>query len=109
AARGDRAAATWEVDGALPVQVEGWVEVRDAAGTTRLRVTAPAAYAASGRKVDARLAVRRTAIDLWVDGAGEAVLVDPQWTAAASMAVPHSVHTATLLSNGKVLVAAGHL
>jgi hypothetical protein len=108
AASADQAAASWEIEGAAPVQVGPWVEVRNGAGTTRLRVTAPAAWTASGRPVEARLAVRASAIELWVDGGGEAVLVDPQWTAAAAMATVHAAHTGTLLQRGVVLAASGY-
>ncbi len=108
AASPDRPVAVWEIDGAAPVQVGAWVEVRNAEGTTRLRVDAPVAWTASGAPVDARLVVRGAAIELWVDGGGEAVLVDPQWTAAATMASPHAFHSATLLQNGNVLVASGY-
>ena len=57
----------------------------DQAGWVRLRVTAPAAYAAGGHEVKARLEARGARIELFVDASGEAVLVDPGWSAAAPM------------------------
>src|SRR6185503_17981263 len=74
----------------------------------RLRVTAPAAYAVGGREVMARLEGRGTRIELSVDAGGEAVLVDPMWTSAASMLAARGYQTETLLQDGSVLVAAGY-
>ncbi|AUX41687.1 uncharacterized protein SOCE26_031090 [Sorangium cellulosum] len=107
AAAGDRPVATWEVDGAAPRQRGAVVELCDEGGTPRLRVTAPRAYAAGGRPVEARLAARGGTIELWVDAGGEAVLVDPAWTVAAPIGTPRGNHSATLLGNGQVLVAGG--
>ena len=106
-ATGDRPAATWDVEGGeLRVAGES-VEILDEAGVPRLRVAAPEAFTASGRRVMPSLRVRDQAIDLWIDAGGEAVLVDPSWTATMSLKTSRSSHTATLLPNGKVFVAAG--
>ena len=98
--------ASWEIDGGAPRSVADLVEIDDAAGVPRIRVTAPAAYGAGGREVMAHLAVRGSRIELSVDADHEAVLVDPVWTATTSMSVARAA-AATLLPNGKVLVAGG--
>jgi hypothetical protein len=106
-ARAGQVAAAWEVEGAALHQAGDVVEALDEAGVPRLRVTAPVAYAAGGRVVPVRLDVRGARLELTVDADGAEVLVDPAWVSAATMAVPRYAHTATLLANGKVLVAGG--
>lgn len=112
AAHGDHPSATWEVEGGTLRQQENAVEVLDGRGQARVRVTAPRAYAAGGREVKARLAVDGQRIELFVDGGGEAVLVDPAWLPANAMHGGHAFHTATLIpsgpQSGKVLVTGGH-
>jgi Kelch motif len=100
--------AAWEVAGAVLRQEGEAVAVADEAGVTRLKVTAPAAYTAGGEPVAARLTVRGARIELSVDVEGEAVLIDPLWAPAGSMSTGRFGHTATLLGNGKVLVAGGY-
>jgi Thrombospondin type 3 repeat/Galactose oxidase, central domain/Kelch motif len=106
-ARAGEAVASWEVEGASARQAGEGVELVDAAGWARMRVTAPVAYAAGGREVKARLAVREGRVELFVEAAGQAVLVDPLWVTTGSMSAARSNHTATLLGNGQVLVAGG--
>ncbi|MGK3968005.1 Kelch repeat-containing protein [Sorangium sp. So ce118] len=112
-ARGGEAAAAWQVEGAALRERGAAVELVDEeSGAAVLRVTAPRAYAASGRAVTAALRVRGERIELSVDAGdagGEAVLVDPEWTPAGRMQVERgSSHAATLLpSSGKVLVTGG--
>lgn len=107
-ATGREPVAAWEVDGATLREADGAVEIADASGAARLRVTAPAAFARGDRPVATRLAARGATIELWVDAGGEAVLVDPVWTTVGSMSSTRARHTATLLQTGKVLIAGGH-
>ncbi|XXT19866.1 kelch repeat-containing protein [Sorangium sp. So ce429] len=107
-ARGDEPVAAWLVEGALLRARGAAVElVAEGSGAAVLRVTAPRAYAASGRPVALSLRVRGARIELSVDAAGEAVLVDPAWRLSGVMNVARTFHTATLLQNGKVLVVGG--
>ncbi|WP_437815617.1 Kelch repeat-containing protein [Sorangium sp. So ce1078] len=100
--------ASWRVEGAALRRRGDLVELLDAAGRPRVRVTAPAAYAAGGRPVEARLEVDGDRITLGVEGArGEPLLIDPLWTLASSMLSPREGHSATLLQDGRVLVVGG--
>ncbi len=106
-ATGREPVATWEIEGARANQVDGAIEIVGEDGAAYLRVTAPAAFAAEGRRVDARLAVHGARIELWVDAGGEAVLVDPVWMSAGFMNTGRRQHAAVRLTNGKVLVMGG--
>ncbi|XXY19634.1 kelch repeat-containing protein [Sorangium sp. So ce216] len=100
--------AAWEVQGGALAERDGAIEIADAAGAVRLRVTAPAAYAAGGREVGARLAARGAQIELFVDAEGEQVLVDPEWQspAPAAMGIRRTRHAAAPLGT-RVLVTGG--
>ncbi|WP_437624556.1 kelch repeat-containing protein [Sorangium sp. So ce1151] len=100
--------AAWEVQGGALAERDGAIEIADAAGAVRLRVTAPAAYAAGGREVGARLAARGARIELFVDAEGEQVLVDPEWESPAppAMGTRRTRHAAAPLGTG-VLVTGG--
>jgi Kelch motif protein len=102
-----QAVAAWAIEGASLVQSGDAIALRDKAGVTRILVTAPVAYAASGRKVEARLSVHGAQIELTVDAGGEAVLVDPLWTSVASLPDKRVNHTMTLLADGEVLITGG--
>lgn len=110
AVRAGEPIAAWEVEGADLRLTGDTVEVVNDRGVVEIRVTAPVAYAAGGRKIGATLAVNGGTIELSVDAGeagGDALLVDPAWTTAGWLSGPRQYHTATLLGNGKVLVAGG--
>ncbi|XXX77104.1 kelch repeat-containing protein [Sorangium sp. So ce134] len=110
-ARGEVVVA-WAVEGATLRERGEAVELVEAGrGAAMLRVSAPRAYASSGRPVAMALRARGSRIELSVDmgdAGGEAVLVDPEWVlTAGAMNAARSEHSATLLPSGKVLVAGG--
>ncbi|XYH99866.1 Kelch repeat-containing protein [Sorangium sp. So ce1128] len=97
--------AAWEVQGGALAERHGAIEIADAAGAVRLRVTAPAAYASGGREVGARLTARGARIELFVDAEGEQVLVDPEWQSPPppAMGSSRSRHAAALLGTRMVV------
>jgi hypothetical protein len=103
----DAVLAAWEVEGGRVRQVADVIEIDDAQGVPRLRVTAPAAYAAGGREIAARLAVRGARIELSVDAEGETVLVDPSWTPTSLMTAGRIHFATSLLADGSVLAVGG--
>lgn len=103
----DHAVAAWDIEGASVVQSGDAVALRDEAGLTRILVTAPVAYAASGRAVTAHLSAHGARIELTVDAGGEAVLVDPLWTSVSSLTARRLNHTMTMLADGKVMMIGG--
>ncbi len=99
--------AAWEVSGGAVRQIDDVVEIDDAEGVPRVRVTAPAAFAAGDRPVGVKLAVKGARIELSVDAEGETVLVDPSWTATALMSTGRTHFAAVLLGDGSVLAVGG--
>ncbi|XYH96310.1 Kelch repeat-containing protein [Sorangium sp. So ce1128] len=100
--------ASWQVEGARLRRRGANVEVLDAAGEPRIIVSAPEAYASPLRRIPTRLEVHGEEISLWVEETGTPLLVDPAWTVTApSKATLRRNHTATLLPDGRVLVAGG--
>ncbi|AKT40014.1 kelch repeat-containing protein [Chondromyces crocatus] len=106
ATRAEAPSVLWAVDGGRPEERGDSIVILDDHGQVRLRVTAPEAWTASGHAIPVRLSVEDTRIALWVDGRGEEVLVDPQWTAGGSLSARY-YHTATRLEGGHVLVTGG--
>lgn len=81
---------------------------RDEAGATRvgsLALEGAAAAGSDGWRPLGRRVTLAVAVDL--RGLEGAVVVDPGWSSAASPGTPRQGHTATLLYNGKVLLAGG--
>jgi MYXO-CTERM domain-containing protein len=101
-----REVARWRVEGAVMREHGSTIVVQDADATPRMLVRAPIAWAASGREVPTHLRLDGPDLVLEVDAEGEAVLVDPTWTAVASFTARND-HTLTLLSDGRVLAAGG--
>ena len=100
-------AATWEIEGAEPVLMNGAVAMMDH-GVARAYMTAEEAYSKGGRKVDVRLAVRDHRVELFADAQGEEVLIDPGWVAVAPNTSGRWGATAATLLSGKVLFANGY-
>jgi uncharacterized protein (TIGR03382 family) len=104
--RHDAPAASWEVTGAT-LHARGEAIVVTTPQGRSLHVTAPAAFAAGGEPLHARLHAHGATIDLYVDADADGVLVDPMWTLTGVMPAPRYQHAAAPLSNGNVLVAGG--
>ncbi|HLM73926.1 MAG TPA: kelch repeat-containing protein [Polyangiaceae bacterium] len=104
----DRPAASWIIEGAEVRQVDEVIGIFGPDGKARVRVAAPASFAASGRPLSAKLvAASPSRVDLYVDGGGERVLVDPSWTPTEAMLMPRQYAVITKLASGQVLVAGG--
>ncbi|WP_437668890.1 Kelch repeat-containing protein [Sorangium sp. So ce131] len=108
--RPDAPVAVWSVQGATLRRRGEAIELADEAGVARLAVTAPSAYTRGGRRVSTRLDAAGATLSLWVDAPPEeAVLVDPLWVATGTMLTSRAEHTATLLDDGRILIAGGFL
>jgi hypothetical protein len=84
------------------------VQVDDAAGDPWLRMRADRAWSADGREVSVGLSVEGDVVSVTVPSdARFPLLVDPTWAAATSPAKAREYHTATLLGDGRVLIAGG--
>jgi hypothetical protein len=111
-ARGREAEVVYEVD--LPA---GWklvehgglglVEVKDAGGAARLRVEARKAWDGKGREVPLGVSVRGREILLKARGEEGPVVIDPVFAGTGSMFSARISHTATVLADGRVLLAGG--
>ncbi|MFC1679466.1 kelch repeat-containing protein, partial [Elusimicrobiota bacterium] len=96
------------------VNERGNLEALDAGGAKVLELSRPEVIDAAGKRILGRFSLkggRGTLLALSFDDAGleYPILIDPTWTTAGSPAMSkvRGAHTATLLPNGKVLVAGG--
>ncbi len=99
--------ASWQITGAEVRAHGAVVDLVDAAGVVRVRVTAPVAFAPGGRRVATRLGASASTIEVFADAGGEALLVDPVWRAAAAMSAPRYDHRSGVVGSGKVLASGG--
>ena len=89
------------------------LEAVNQAGEVQLRTSVPEGTDAKHRHVIGTLVAKHVAGSRWnvrlvLDGQPTfPVLLDPSWATTGSMATARDFHTATLLPNGKVLVAGG--
>ncbi|MEO7331292.1 MAG: kelch repeat-containing protein, partial [Minicystis sp.] len=91
-----------------PQGFEGLVEIHDAQEIAWLRLWARKGWDRAGREVGIEPVVEGNRVRIRVEeGAEWPVLVDPEFEGTGSMAVLRVDHTATLIANGKVLVAGG--
>lgn len=102
-ARRDQVAASWIVEGGSLRARDGEIDVLDVAGTPKIRVTAPRAYAKGMGSVPVSLVAHDNRIELSVDADGREVLIDPFWVAATSMHDGRAAFTLTRLPLGSPL------
>jgi PKD repeat protein len=107
---------TWELDthGLTPrLTAASTIELLDASGVPRLRINAPDGKDAEGKLLSAgkelklELYGNRVALSTDLRGCELPVVIDPSWSSTGSIAIGRENHTATLISNGNVLIAGG--
>lgn len=104
---GESAVGEWEIEGAALRPRGGGIDLLDARGRHRITVAAPSAYDAAGHAVRPWLTTWGSTIRLYVESGELPLLVDPLWLPAGTLGAARAAHTATLLPNGRILVAGG--
>jgi hypothetical protein len=122
---GNSASWSWDIylqPAGIPLHprlnASGVLELLNAAGTACLRVDAPEGKDAQGRKLQygnrlsftldqSRPGALRLTLNANLNGLAFPIVIDPSWSATASMLVPRANHTTTVLGSGLVLVAGG--
>lgn len=101
---------SWVVEGAMLREVEGAVELVDATGRARIRVTAPETVLENGERAENQLTVQDNRLILKPSlphSYQGAALIDPVWQVTDDSLDGHYLHSATRLDNGQVLIAGG--
>ena len=102
------AVASWSVRGGLLKQHGRSVDILDVDGQPHITVSAPIGYDEAGKPIAARVVAHGDLVELQLDESVDgALLIDPAWVPAGTMAQGRTRHTATLLPTGKVLAAGG--
>jgi hypothetical protein len=100
--------AAWDLEGATARQAGEVIEIAGEDGKVRLHVAAPAAFAEGGRPIRVTLALAGPSrIELYADGGGERVLIDPSWTPTEALIIPRFYAATAQLATGEVLLAGG--
>jgi hypothetical protein len=90
-------------------EADGMIEVLGKDGVARLRLSAPLARAADGkrRRGTAHLVGRTIVLDIDLVGLAAPILVDPDWSTTGTMTTSHWGDAAWRRPDGRVMVAGG--
>lgn len=96
--------ASWTVAGGRPVRRADTVQIVDARGAPRLRVSCPRAVTKSGRQLWPTLSVDGDTILMDIEATAEEVLIDPLWSPVGSLPDDFTPQSATTLDDGRILL-----